>query len=132
MKKMILAMALISTSTFAYNTTYSQLVPGKQILVDSAYNSNKAGSFVSLTLDTVSTDGKAEPTIKVLKQWSGFECEHRQTLISFAGYNAKTQTFKRTWEIQVNWRPGADLSACIVRVEFPGMKASEAEIFMNY
>lgn len=133
MKKMIVALALMSSSVaFAYNTTYSKLVPGKQILVDSAYNSNKDGSFVSLTLDTLSQDGKAEPKVTVVKQWSGFECEHRQTLISFAGYNSSTQTFKRTWEIQIDWRPGADLSACIVKVEFPGMKASEAEIFMNY
>ncbi len=132
MKKMILALALISTSTFAYNTTYNKLVPGKEILVDSAYNTSKAGNFVSLTLDTLTTDGKAEPKVTIVKQWSGFECDYKQTLISFAGYNANTQQFKRTWEIQIDWRPGADLSGCIVKVDFPGMKSSTAEIFMNY
>lgn len=131
MKGLLLSLALLSTSTLAYNTEYSKLVPGKQILVDSAYNNHKNGHIVSLTLDTESTQD-VEPTVKVVKQWSGFECTHKQTLISFAGFNQKTKAYKRTWEIQIDWIPGADLSACIVRVEFPGMKAAEAEIFMNY
>lgn len=131
MKGLLLSLALLSTSSFAYNTTYSKLVPGKQILVDSAYNLHKSGHIISLSLDTESKLD-VEPKVKLIKQWSGFECEHRQTLISFAGYNSSTQTFKRTWEIQIDWIPGADFSGCIVKVEFPGMAASEAEIFMNY
>lgn len=128
MKKMIAsALFLSSISAFAYNTEYAQLRVGKEILVDVAKK-----DVISLTLETNSQDGKAEPKYTLVKQWSNFECEYKQTLLLHSGYNIESKTYKRTWEIQVTWTPGADLSGCIVKVSFPGMADSRAELFMNY
>lgn len=132
MKKILLAMIFLSSSTFAYNTSYAKLTPGKKIFVDSQYNQSPSGNIVSLELDTKSKDGSAEPVVTISKQWSGFECEYKQTLLSFSGYNSKNKTHVRTWEIQIEWAPGADLSGCIVNVDFPGLNTASAEIFMNY
>lgn len=128
MKKMMAAAMLLSSlSAFAYNTEYSKLIPGKEILVDSAKK-----DVISLTLETSSKDGKAEPKYSLVKQWSNFECEYKQTLLLHSGFDFESKTYKRTWEIQLTWTPGADLSGCIVKVSFPGMADSRAEIFMNY
>lgn len=128
MKKMIAsALLLSSVSAFAYNTEYAKLTPGKEILVDVAKK-----DVISLTLETKSKDGKAEPKYSLVKQWSNFECEHKQTLLLYSGYDMEKKIYKKTWEIQVTWTPGADLSGCIVKVSFPGMQDSRAELFMNY
>jgi hypothetical protein len=127
MKKMIMMLSLISLNAFAYNTEYSKLAPGKKIFVDVQ---NK--DVISLTLDTKSANTRAQPKVEVVAQWGNFECEYKQTLLSFAGFDMATGNFKRTWEIQMNWMPGADLSGCIVNVTFPGMEDSQAELFMNY
>ena len=127
MKKMMFLLSLISLNAFAYNTEYSPLVPGKQILVDVA---NK--EVISLTLDTKNADGALQPKVEVINEWGNFECDHKQTLVTYSGFDTSTRLFKKTWEIQINWIPGADLSGCIVNVSFPGMKDSRAELFMNY
>lgn len=129
MKKIILAMvfALTSMTAFAYNTEYAKLIPGKKIFIDSA---NK--NVISLVLDTKSKNPNAVPEFSLVNQWSGFECEYKQTLLLFSGFNATTKEHKRTWEIQVTYVPGADLSGCILNVSFPGLADSKAEIFMNY
>lgn len=128
MKFAALIMALVfSVQSYAYNTEYSKLVPGKEILVDVA---NK--EVISLTLETESQDSNARPTYSLVKEWSGFGCEYKQTLLLFSGFDFAKKTYKKTWEIQVTWTPGADLSGCIVKIAFPGMKDSRAELFMNY
>ncbi len=128
MSKIILIFSmLLSFSAMAKNTEYTQLVPGKEVLVDVA---NK--EVVSLTLDTISSDSSLVPKIELVKEWSGFECDYKQTLLLFAGFNTETQKHTRTWEMQITWKPGADLSGCILKVSFPGMKDSRAELFMNY
>ncbi len=128
MKKMIAsALLLSSVSAFAYNTEYSKLVPGKEILVDSAKK-----DVISLTLETKSKSDKAEPKYSLVKQWGNFECEYKQTLLLHSGYDMAKKIYKKTWEVQVTWTPGADLSGCIVNVSFPGMEDSRASIFMNY
>lgn len=128
MKKMIASALLLSSlSAFAYNTEYSKLVPGKEILVDSAKK-----DVISLTLETKSKSDKAEPKYSLVKQWGNFECEFKQTLLLHSGFDFQKKIYKKTWEIQVTWTPGADLSGCIVKVIFPGMEESRASIFMNY
>ncbi len=131
MKFLVSAIFLLSVSnTFAYNTKYFQIYPGKNTFVDVEANKNK--SVVSLLLETSSSDKNAEPKVTIERSWSGFECTHKQNLLKFSGYNTKTQIFEREYEIQIDWRAGADLSGCIVKVEFPGQKSSTVEIFMNY
>lgn len=128
MKKMIASALLLSSlSAFAYNTEYSKLVPGKEILVDSAKK-----DVISLTLETKNKSDKAEPKYSLVKQWGNFECEFKQTLLLHSGFDFQKKIYKKTWEIQVTWTPGADLSGCIVKVTFPGMEESRASIFMNY
>lgn len=118
---------LFSINVMAYNTEYSQLIPGKEILIDVA---NK--EVVSLTLETKNEDSSLAPEVELVKEWSGFECDYKQTLLLFAGFDQKKGQHTRKWEIQLTWKPGADLSGCIVKVSFPGMKDSRAELFMNY
>lgn len=128
MKKMIAsALLLSSVSAFAYNSEYSKLVPGKEILVDSAKK-----DIISLTLETSSKSDKAQPKYSLVNQWGNFECEYKQTLLLHSGYDFAKKIYKKTWEVQVTWTPGADLSGCIVKVSFPGMADSRASIFMNY
>lgn len=128
MKKVIAsALLLSSVSAFAYNSEYSKLVPGKEILVDSAKK-----DVISLTLETKSKSDKAEPKYSLVKQWGNFECEYKQTLLLHSGFDFEKKIYKKTWEVQVTWTPGADLSGCIVKVSFPGMEDSRASIFMNY
>lgn len=127
MKKMIMLLSLVSLNAFAYNTEYTKLTPGKKVFVDVG---NK--DVISLTLDTKSTNSNAQPKVEVLAQWGNFECEYKQTLLQFAGFDIATRNYKRTWEIQMNWIPGADLSGCIVNITFPGLEDSKAELFMNY
>lgn len=111
----------------AFNTEYTKLVPGEMVLVDVA-NQN----VISLTLQTQNSDSSLAPKIDLVKEWSGFECDYKQTLLLHAGFNANVKEHTRLWEIQLNWKPGADLSGCIVKVTFPGMQESRAELFMNY
>lgn len=127
MKKLLVLLSLISFNAFAYNTEYSKLIPGKKIFVDVQ---NK--DVISLTLDTKSQDPFAQPVVKLVSQWGNFECAYKQTLLSYSGYDMETRVHKKTWEIQIDWTPGADLSGCIVNVKFPGVKDSQAELFMNY
>lgn len=128
MKKVIAsALLLSSVSAFAYNSEYSKLVPGKEILVDSAKK-----DVISLTLETKSKSDKTEPKYSLVKQWGNFECEYKQTLLLHSGFDFEKKIYKKTWEVQVTWTPGADLSGCIVKVSFPGMEDSRASIFMNY
>lgn len=128
MKIMITALAILSSiSAFAYNSEYSKLTPGKEILVDAGKK-----DVISLTLETKSKNGEAEPKYSLVKQWSNFECEYKQTLLLNSSYDLTKKIYSKTWEIQVTWTPGADLSGCIVKVSFPGMLDSRAEIFMNY
>lgn len=128
MNKVILIFSmLLSFNVMAYNTEYNKLVPGKVVLVDVAKK-----DIVSLTLDTKNTDSTFAPEVTLVNEWSGFECDYKQTLLLFAGFNSKNGQHTRTWEIQFTWKPGADLSGCIVNVAFPGMADSRAELFMNY
>ena len=128
MKSLLTAAALLSSiSVFAFNTEYSKLTPGKEILIDAAKK-----DVISLTLETKSKSDKATPTYSLVKQWSNFECEYKQTLLLNSAYDLTKKVYTKTWEIQVTWTPGADLSGCIVKVAFPGMADSRAEIFMNY
>lgn len=127
MKKLLCLLTLVSLNAFAYNTEYSKLIPGKKIFV-----SVEKEDVISLTLDTKSTDSAAQPKIELVNQWGNFECEYKQTLLLSAGFEMETRSHKRTWEIQINSAPGADLSGCIVNISFPGMKNSQAELFINY
>ncbi len=124
---LVAALFLSSVSAFAYNTEYSKLTPGKEILVDAGKK-----DVISLTLETKSKSDKTQPTYSLVKQWSNFECEYKQTLLLNSSYDLTKKIYSKTWEIQVTWTPGADLSGCIVKVSFPGMEDSRAEIFMNY
>ncbi len=128
MKSLFASLLMLSSlSAFAYNSEYSKLVPGKEVLVDSA---NKG--IISLTLDTKSKSSTATPKVTIENQWGNFECEYKQTLLLHSGFNVDTKVFKKTWEVQIAWLPGADLSGCIVKVSYPGMEDSRASIFMNY
>lgn len=118
---------LLSFNLFAYNTEYNKLVPGEMVLVDVA---NK--DVISLTLDTSNSDSNSTPKVELVKEWSGFECDYKQTLLLFSGYNRAESKHVKTWEIQLTWKPGADLSGCIVKVSFPNMPDSSAELFMMY
>jgi len=66
------------------------------------------------------------PEVEIEKAWSGFECSHKTTILRKAQFNM------RSWEIQINWTPGADLSGCIVKISSPGMQDARAELYMNY
>ena len=128
MNKFIFIFAwLFSFNVMAHNTKYNKLIPGKEILIDVAKQ-----DIISLTLDSKSADSNLVPKIELIKEWSGFECDYKQTLLLLAGFNPTLGLHTRTWEIQLIWKPGADLSGCIVKVSFPGMLDSRAELFMNY
>lgn len=128
MKILITALAILSSANaFAYNSEYFKLKPGKEILVDVIKK-----DVISLTLETTSKNEKAQPKYSLIKEWSGFECQYKQTLLLYSAYDFSKKTYKKTWEIQVTWTPGADLSGCIVNVAFPGMEDSRVEMFMNY
>lgn len=118
---------LLSFNVFAYNTEYNKLVPGDLVLVDVA---NK--EVISLTLDTSNSDSKATPKVELVNEWSGFECDYKQTLLLFAGYNRAENKHVRTWEIQLTWKAGAPMSGCVLKVSFPDMPDSSAELFMMY
>lgn len=105
----------------AYGDSPARLIPGKQVLVDVANQ-----EIISLLITTDNHDFGLLPVVKIEKQWSGFECHHKTTRLRKTGYNL------RSWEIQIEWAPGADLSGCIVKVSFPGMEDSRAELYMNY
>lgn len=128
MYKIILIFSmLLSFSVMAQNIEHNKLIPGKEVLVDVADN-----EVISLTLDTKNEDPSLAPHVTLIKEWSGFECDYKQTLLLFSGFNSKLGLHTRTWEIQLTWKPGADLSGCIIKVTFPGMSDSRAELFMNY
>lgn len=122
-----LALTLTSMSAFASNSELTQLIPGKEVLIDSA---NK--DVISLTLNTNSKNSKAEPIVKIIREWGNFTCDYKQTLLLNSAYNQEKKTYNYVWEIQITWTPGADLSGCIVNVSFPGLADSRASIFMNY
>lgn len=127
MKKLLLILSLVSFNAFAYNTEYSKLIPGKKIFVDVG---NK--EVISLTLETKSKVSAVEPKVELVNEWSGFTCDFKQTLLMHAGFDMSTRMHTRKWEIQMTWTPGADLSGCIVNISFPGMRDSQAELFMQY
>lgn len=122
-----LILVLTSMSAFAYSSQSTLLIPGKEVLIDSA---NK--DVISLTLDTNSKNSKAEPKVSIVKEWGNFTCDYKQTLLLNSAYDQSKKIYKYTWEIQVTWTPGADLSGCIVNVSFPGQADSRASIYMNY
>lgn len=117
----------ISTYVFATGHKATQLVPGHQVLEDVANQ-----EVITLILNTQSADPSLQPEVNVTKQWSGFSCQHKASLILNHSFNEKNKLFLYTWAIQMSWGPGADLSGCIVKVTFPGMPDSFAELFMNY
>lgn len=120
-KIFIVFILLLSLNTMAAVHTSTKLIPGKQVLIDVANQ-----EVVSLMITTSNPDSGLLPEVSIEKEWSGFECDHKTTLLRKAGFNL------RSWEIQITWSPGADLSGCIVKIAFPGMKDSHAELFMNY
>lgn len=122
MNKVLIACALIlSINASAFSDSPARLIPGKQVLVDVANQ-----EVISLLITTNHQDSGLLPVVQIEKQWSGFECRHKTTRLQKTSYNL------RSWEIQIDWAPGADLSGCIVKVSFPGMEDSRAELYMNY
>lgn len=126
-KFLLLFTVLLTLDVQAFNTKYNKLIPGKEILVDVAKQ-----EVISLTLDTKNADSSVMPQLTVLNQWGNFLCSHRQTLLIYSGFDVQTGLHTNTWEIQLLWSPGADLSGCIVNISFPGMNNSRAELYMNY
>lgn len=122
MKKFFIIVSLfLSFSVIASDASITRLIPGKQVLVNVADK-----EMIPLLITTSNSDSGLLPTVTIENEWSGFECRHNATLLRKAEFNL------RSWEIQIIWSPGADLSGCIVKISFPGMEDSQAELFMNY
>lgn len=112
---------ILSFNTIAADSSPTKLIPGKQVLVDVVNQ-----ELVSLLISTNNSDSGLLPEVTIEKEWSNFECSHKATFLRKVGYNLIS------WEIQIAWKPGADLSGCIVKISFPGLEDSHAELFMNY
>lgn len=97
MKKMIF-MLLVSASAFAFNTQYEKIAFGSITVVNSKKN-NVRQEVVSLKLDMKSKTPEY-PVVANYTPWAK-ACEHKQTLLSYAGYDIKTKTYVRTYEIQI-------------------------------
>jgi len=122
MKKIwVIASLLLTFNVMAADGDLTKLLPGKQVLIDVANH-----EVVALLIYTNNPDTGLLPLVTIEKSWSGFECSHKATILRRANHNFKS------FEIQIDWSPGADLSGCIVNVSFPGMKDSRAELYMNY
>jgi hypothetical protein len=122
------AAILFSSFAFAYNTHYFNLKSGssRHILV---YNLKPE---ISLKWQVHSHDGFAEPTTTVINQDNGFECKPVRNILLFSGYNAQTKIWTQTWEIRIQWSPGADSSGCLIEVSHPEEESVQVDLYMNY
>lgn len=128
MKAFFLFFCLFTASiSFAYNTKYHRVQPGQKIYIDTAHQ-----KFISVLYITESADKDSQPEVQLVNQWSGFECQHKQTLIQFAGFEPSKGLYFRDWEIQFDYSPGADLSGCIYLIKFPGVPDATVELNMIY
>lgn len=121
MKTMIVL--LISAIAFAYNPNPQKITLGKSTVVGVNRNSLQP-HIVSLELDVRSKVSQLPRVVSVTGQ-SGL-CKHKQTLISYAGYDRAAKKYIRTYEIQIEVNPNRRGAACtFVITSEKGMRAQD-------
>lgn len=97
MKTLVLAL-LVSVTASAWNRVYEKAAYGEITVVKTKKN-NSGPEVVSIKIDTRTKNG-AEPVVANYTPWQNV-CEHKKTLLTFAGFDAKTREYVRTYEVQV-------------------------------
>ena len=99
MKAIVIALTLIATQSFAYNRVYTKIQFGNHTQVETNTKALSHAKIISLQVDLNSTTGAA-PVVQVADRDQRY-CSHKQTLISFSGYDMVSKKYKRTYEIQI-------------------------------
>lgn len=129
MKNLMLALILlIGSYSYAYNTKYFNIHTDQTESIDVANQKN----IISLKWNVLSTNGFIAPKAQVLYNGGDFQCQIKNTILLFSGYNQKSKLWTQTWEVKVAWQPGTDQSECLVEVKHPDEGSSFAKLYMNY
>lgn len=98
-----LAQVLITTQAIAYNRVYTKIQFGVHSQVETSTKALSNAKLISLQIDLNSTTGAA-PVVQISDHDQRY-CTHKQTLISFSGYDMVSKKYKRTYEIQIEREP---------------------------
>jgi hypothetical protein len=105
MKALVLAAAIIvgSLQATAYSPTYTKIAFGVHTQVETNTKALSNAKVVSLQIDLNNSTGSA-PVVQISDR-DQKNCSHKQTLISFSGYDMVAKKYKRTYEIQIEREP---------------------------
>lgn len=103
MKALILVTTLIAAQAFGYNSEYTTVKFGEHTQVEVATRSSYRSNVVSLLVELYSKTGNP-PVVNISNQ-DQKNCSHKQTLISFSGFDSKTKLYKRVYEVQIDRNP---------------------------
>ena len=103
MKALAIALTLLATQAVAYNRVYTKIQFGVHTQVETNTKELSHAKVISLQVDMNSTTGAA-PVVQISDR-DQRNCSHKQTLLSFSGYDMVSKKYKRTYEIQIERDP---------------------------
>lgn len=77
------------------------------------------------------TDNVQNPKVTVIEEKNGFTCEISKVK-HIGSYERPSYPSENTYQIYINWQPGADLSNCLIQINHPDYKDSLVRLEMNY
>lgn len=122
----ILALILLTIAQISLAKTIIPVATGGTTVVD------VAGTEGLVTLKyEIWTDDQNFPSVKVITESNGFECQILD--LTRTGFVERvSMPAQITYEIPVQWSPGADLSSCDILIAHPHFKPSQVRLEMNY
>lgn len=125
---LFLILTAFTFSITATETAPIPLRPGSMLYIDAE---DIPISVVSFVLTTKSFERKAVPRTIIHNQWGNFRCKHKSNVLKGRTFSNDNQLFISSWEIQIQWSPGANSAGCSIKVIFPGMKDSDLDIYQD-
>lgn len=122
----ILALVLMITTQISWADALMPVITGATTIYD------VAGTEGLVTLQyEIWTDDQTYPRIKVISEENGFECQVLS--IKRTGFVERvSMPAQITYQIAVQWSPGADLSGCNIHITHPDFKSTKVRLEMNY
>ncbi len=128
MKAILFIFALLANAlTIAEAQSKPLAVPGQKIYIDVAWQKD-----ITVSYQSRSFNDELSPKVQFINQWSGFQCQYRQTRLAGSTVDSTTKELLRDWEIQIDFSPGADLSGCIYSIQFPEQEDAFIELDMIF
>ncbi len=110
MKLITIAATFLVAQAFAYNQHKIPVLFGMVNLVDTSKSQVKDAKVVSFEVELNTQSGKY-PLVQIDN--GSKNCSHKQTLITYSGYDLATRTYKRVYEVQVERDPS---KSCFIRI----------------